>query len=292
MATACLTSVSFSSAAESSAKDEVTVAQTNYYYDGKEISLKKAAKIAQDYDVVFFDEYHDQTAIHRAEVAFFKEMYEQNPNMILSLEMFERDVQPVMDNYLADKITEDDFKANSRPWPNYQEDYRPLIEFAKAENIYVLAGNIPRRMAAQYAKAGDFSLISEKDKAYLPQKHLVEYGDYYNEFKSYMSSGDEQQHMMMTPERIELFYKAQCLKDDTMAESINNFVSNPHHQGIKVLHMQGAFHGAKHLGVVEKLHKLNPDLKILLISPVEAKDYNAVKDDYGKDDIVLTFTRK
>ena len=289
MVTTCLATTGFAS--EKTSKEDLdTPTKTNYYYKGKEISLQKAVKIAENYDVVFFDEYHDQSSIHQAESNFFKQMYRQNQDMILSLEMFERDVQDVMDGYLNGEISEEDFKAKSRPWPNYEEDYRPLIEFSKAHNIYVLAGNIPRRMAAQYAKKGDFSLITDIDRAYLPQKHLVEYGAYYNEFKSYMSTGDESQHMMMSPERIELFYKAQCLKDDTMAESINNYINA--HKNIKVLHMQGAFHGNKHLGVVEKLHKLNPNLKILVITPVEAKNYESVKDNFGKNDMVLTFTRK
>ena len=290
--TGCLGSIAFAADTGKASDNEVKADDNNvtYYYNDKEVSLAKAAKIAQKYDVVFFDEFHDQGSIHQAEAAFFKQMYKDNQDMILSLEMFERDVQPVMDEYLSGKITEDEFKASSRPWPNYQTDYRPLIEFAKVHDIYVLAGNIPRRMANQYAKAGDFSTISDADKQYLPQKHLVEYKDYYNKFKTYMSSGDENTHMMMTPERIEKFYKAQCLKDDTMAESIVNY--NKANPDTKILHMQGEFHGGDHLGVVEKVHKLNPDLKLLVITPVETKDYNSVKDKFGKNDIVLTFVRK
>ncbi|WP_346685783.1 ChaN family lipoprotein [Megamonas hypermegale] len=265
-------------------------AEVKYYYDDKEISPAQAVKIAGDYDVVFFDEYHDQSSIHQAEFDFFKALYTQNPDMILSMEMFERDVQSVMNEYLQDKITEEEFLAYSRPWDNYLPDYKPLVEFAKENSIFVLASNIPRRMAAQYAKTGDFSLISETDKKYLPQKHLVEYGAYYNKFKNYMVQGQDSRPMMMTPERIELFYKAQCLKDDTMAESINLFLAE--HKNTKVLHVQGAFHGDEHLGVVEKLNKLNPALRTLVITPVEAGDYEDVKNKYGKDTILLTFVRQ
>lgn len=272
------------------AESKDSLDSVSYYYKGKEISVDKVAQLAQKYDIVFFDEYHDQRAIHEAELDFFRAMHRANPDMILSLEMFERDVQPVMDNYLAGKITEDEFAANSRPWPNYAEAYRPLVEFAKSEDIYVLAGNIPRRIANQYAKAGDFSTIAGEDKQYMPQKHLVEYGKYYEKFKAYMSGGDENTHMKMTPERIEKFYKAQCLKDDTMAESLYEY--SKAHPGTKILHMQGDFHGGDHLGVVEKVHKLNHDLKLLVITPVEAKDYEMVKDKFGKNDIVVTFERK
>ena len=264
--------------------------EVKYYHDDKEISLSQAVEIASDYDVVFFDEYHDQTAIHQAERNFLIEYYKKNPQMILSMEMFERDVQQDMNGYLQGKITEEEFLAASRPWNNYLPDYRPLVEFAKENDIFVLASNIPRRIAAQYAKTGDFSLISETDRIYLPQKHLVGYEAYYDKFKNYMLQGSDRSPMMMTPERIELFYKAQCLKDDTMAESISLFANA--HKDTKILHMQGAFHGDEHLGVVEKLNKLNPSLKTMVITPVEMKDYENVKTKYGKDTILLTFIRQ
>lgn len=261
-----------------------------YYYQGEKFDLDKAVSISQNYDVVFFDEYHDQKSIHEAELSFFQEMYKQNKDMILSMEMFERDVQPVMDKYLNDEITETEFINNSRPWENYQTDYKPLVEFAKEKDMYVLASNIPRRIANQYTKVGDLALIEDKDKIYLPKKHLVEYERYYDKFKNYMSMGDGQGHMMMTPERIEAFYKAQCLKDDTMAESIVEFLKE--HKDTKLLHVQGSFHGDEHLGVVEKVNKLNPSLKTVVITPIEAKDYEKVKNNYGKDTIIMTFVRK
>lgn len=96
-------------------------------------------------------------------------MYKQNKDMILSMEMFERDVQSVMDKYLNDEITETEFINNSRPWENYQTDYKPLVEFAKEKDMYVLASNIPRRIANQYTKVGDLALIEDKDKIYLPK---------------------------------------------------------------------------------------------------------------------------
>lgn len=264
--------------------------EVKYYHDDKEISLSQAVEIASDYDVVFFDEYHDQTAIHQAERNFLIEYYKKNPQMILSMEMFERDVQQDMNGYLQGKIIEEEFLAVSRPWNNYLPDYRPLVEFAKENDVFVLASNIPRRIAAQYAKTGDFSLINETDRIYLPQEHLVEYEAYYDKFKNYMLQGSDKSPMIMTSERIELFYKAQCLKDDTMAESISLFANA--HKDTKILHVQGAFHGDEHLGVVEKLNKLNPSLKTIVITPIEAKDYENVKTKYDKDTILLTFIRQ
>lgn len=269
---------------------EASENMVNYYYQGKEISLNKAINIASKYDVVFFDEYHDQRDIHQAELDFLQGFYQKNKDMILSMEMFERDVQPLMNDYLNNKISEQDFVQNSRPWANYQEDYRPLVEFAKKQGLYVLASNIPRRIANQYTKVGDLALIDEADKQYLPQKHLVEHGAYYDKFVGYMSMGEGQGHMQMSKAKIEAFYKAQCLKDDTMAESIVLYKNA--HKDIKILHVQGAFHGDSHLGVVEKVNKLNNSLKTLVITPIEAKNFDKNANYNDKNTIIMTFTRK
>ena len=79
-------------------------------------------------------------------------------------------------------------------------------------------------------------------------------------------------------------------KYNFLAESIVEFLKE--HKDTKVLHVQGSFHGDEHLGVVEKVNKLNPSLKTVVITPIEAKDYEKMKHNYGEDTIIMTFVRK
>jgi hypothetical protein len=55
--------------------------------------------------------------------------------VVVAMEMFERDVQGVLDQYLAGTITEEQFLKASRPWPRFATDYRPLVEFARAHKL-------------------------------------------------------------------------------------------------------------------------------------------------------------
>ena len=66
----------------------------------------------------------------------------------VSLEMFERDVQAVMDEYLQGVIREGDFIKDSRPWPNYVSDYHPAVQMAKQAKLPVICANAPRRCTA------------------------------------------------------------------------------------------------------------------------------------------------
>ncbi len=105
-------------------------------------------------DIVFLGEQHDDAGTHRMELALMQAIARRRGNVVLTLEMFERDVQPILDQYLAGTISEETFLKNARPWPAYVTDYRPLIEFAKAHGWKVVAGNVPRPMVGMAGVAG------------------------------------------------------------------------------------------------------------------------------------------
>src|SRR4051812_5249570 len=105
-------------------------------------------------DVVLVGEQHDDPNTHRLEAALLEGLLRRRAAVVVSLEMFERDVQPALEGYLAGRSGEEEFLKTSRPWPRYATDYRPLIELAKAQAWPVIAANVPRRYASEIAKAG------------------------------------------------------------------------------------------------------------------------------------------
>lgn len=266
----------------------VTKAQATtqwYTSDGEAIDLAAAVEKMAAYDVVFFGEYHDQPFIHTAEAEFFAALLQKNPALAFSMEMFECDVQAILNRYLQDEITEAEFMGQARPWPNYAEDYRPLVVFAKEREVPVIASNVPRRLASQYAKRGTLESIAEDERQYLPRVHRAGSEAYRQNFIAYMESG--QTGMRLSPEQIERFYQAQCLKDDRMAESIADYLAA--HPERSILHIQGEFHGRAHLGVPEKLRQLAPNLKIAVIEPVfrETDDRDVLQKHRGDGELLL-----
>src|SRR4030042_5103706 len=111
------------------------------------LNLEQALEALMGYNAIFFGEEHDSRAAHEGELTLLTELAGQDASLVLALEMFERDVQDALNAYLEGTIPEDKFLELARPWPNYQEDYRPLIEFAKKKRIRVIAANVPRRAA-------------------------------------------------------------------------------------------------------------------------------------------------
>ena len=236
----------------------------------QEIGLKGMVEKLSDYSIIFFGEFHDNKILHDLELELLKIYYSKNKNLLISMEMFERDVQPVLDKYLSDEITEEEFLANSRPWPNYETDYKPLIEFAKENELVVVAANIPRRYANMISKQGLNALdsLSMEEKEFVAKKHNVIDDEYKKRFMQTMKSNmahSEKMPMGMKM-NLETIYAAQCIKDDTMAESILKYHRLPPRR--KVIHFNGEFHSSKHLGTAQKIQYLEPMSKVAVISPL------------------------
>lgn len=253
---------------------------------GKDLNAAQLAQRLQKYDIVFFGEYHDQSEIHKSEIDLLEALHKiKGEKLVLSMEMFEVDNQEKLDSFLAGQLNEADFMATSRPWPNYQTDYAPLVNFAKEQNMPVVAANVPRFLAAHVAKNNASAAgIEEQYKKWLPKATYAPEGAYKDKFYAQMSSPAAP--MKMPPQRLAAVYAAQCLKDDKMAESIAAFADA--HQNMQILHINGCFHSDAHLGTAQKLEALRPELKIAVITPLERKQ----KGEKPAGDFVVWFDRK
>lgn len=244
-------------------------AQFSDAHSGKALNAAQLAQRLKKYDVVFFGEYHDQGEIHAAELELLQAMHKvQSSRLGLSLEMFEADNQERLDTYLAGAMSEEDFLASSRPWPNYSTDYAPLMKVAYDTGMPVVAANVPRFLAAHVAKnGGSTDGIDTQYTKWLPKHTYAPEGAYKDKFYGQMNSPEAP--MKMPPARLAAVYAAQCLKDDKMAESIAAFTDL--HPAIQLLHINGCFHSDAHLGTVQKLEALRPKLKVAVITPMERK---------------------
>ena len=227
----------------------------------KWVEIGQVEAALQQSQIVYVGEIHNHAWGHQLELLLLEKFFAAHPNIAVAFEMFERDVQSVMDGYLAGQTTEEFFTNNSRPWGNYNTDYRPLVQFAQSYRLPVLAMNVPRRYAEYAAKGKDDSLwlMPATEKSFMAEKLLVLEGKYKQKFYETM-----QNHV--PPEIIERYYRAQCLKDDTMARSIVEFLKA--HPDAGVISYTGAFHSDEYLGLVEKVALQMPALKLTLISIV------------------------
>jgi uncharacterized iron-regulated protein len=238
---------------------------------GRPVDIEQLVRSITASDVVFLGEFHDDAVGHAMQAEIFKravtEIKGQRP-VVLSLEMFERDVQIILDEYLAGQISENHFMLSSRPWGNYKTDYRPLVEFAKENRIPVVAANAPRRYVNMVSRGGRTTLdsLSKTAKSYLAPLPYAEASEAYaKKFKALMGPSGEAQM------GIDNILSSQSLWDATMAYWISRSLKK--HDDALVIHLNGGFHTESRLGTVEHLLKYRPKTKASVITIRYEKDF-------------------
>jgi uncharacterized iron-regulated protein len=267
-------------------------------------------------DVILVGEQHDDPNTHRLEQAILEGFLRRRVRVIVSMEMFERDVQPAVDQYLAGSIPEDEFLKSSRPWPRYASDYRPLVELARGHGWQVVAANVPRRLAADVAKSGKTALdsLSAADRALAARDLRCPQDAYFERFSKAMGGhatgaakqapapgaparGSDEAPPQVTnavEPATERYYWSQCVKDETMAESIAAAIERRAEQTGPVVHFTGAFHSDFGAGTAERTRRRLAGRRVVVVSilPVPSLDgLTPSEEDLTRADFLL-YTHK
>ena len=228
--------------------------------ENKVISIDDLAKELTDYNVIFFGEYHDNSIHHKLEAELLEKLIMLKPGKVtVSMEMFETDIADIMDAYLDGRLSEEDMIVKTRAWPNYSTDYKPIVDIVKMNNLDFISANIPRRIAAARRRFGyDFkSKIQPSDTLYIPENQFVFENEYKELFTDMMKMAMSTHPAMSgIPEGL---YEAQCIKDDAMAESISNYLSDKKNK--IVIHYNGDFHSRYGLGTANRVKKIDEECK-------------------------------
>ncbi len=244
--------------------------------NGKQVKYKKLLKAAENADVILFGELHNNPVCHWLQLELTKDIYNlKNKDLILGAEMFEADNQLILDEYVSGKISQKNFENEAKLWNNYKTDYKPLIEFAKENELIFVANNIPRRYAAIVHKKGfdglnDLDDEAKKFIAPLPFGYDPELPGYKAMMSMMGGMGKGKGH---TNENLP---KAQASKDATMAY----FITENLQPGKVFLHFNGTYHSNNFEGISWYLKKTFPELIILTISSVEQADIENLDEEY------------
>ncbi len=246
----------------------------------REVSLEAAIDAIDSADAVFLGETHLDDTTHRVEIAVYEGLVRRRGNVILALEMFERDVQPSLDDYLGGRIPETEFLARSRPWGNYWTGYRPLIEAAKRHGLPVVAANVPTDVRRKLALGGReaFDALSAAERALLPSEIRPE-------SDAYWARVDRAVHGHggggPVPSATDRLYSTQSLWDNSMAEACAKALER--RPGSVVFHVNGAFHSDYRDGLVAQFTKRRPEARVRTLSVIPTDDLHSIDATLDRD---------
>ncbi len=239
----------------------------------KEVTLSDIADEMKDKDVLFYGEEHNDSVTHFLEKSVLELLYAKYAgNLSLSMEMFDRDVQPVMNEYLKGFVREKTFLKDSRAWSNYR-DYRPLVELAKEKKLDVICANAAGRYSNLAGRKGQKALMElpiESKAFFAPLPYDTAKGAYYEKLMSMSGHVPSSKNDTVQPKAPVMpmgtfsLVLAQSLWDATMAFSISEY--RKIHPEKKIMQVNGRFHSDEHFAVVAQLKKYRPVTKVLTIS--------------------------
>ncbi|MEQ8703635.1 MAG: ChaN family lipoprotein [Phaeodactylibacter sp.] len=237
---------------------------------GNPATFEDLLKDSRKSDIVFFGELHNNPIAHWLQYELTAALHESiKGELALGAEMFESDNQLLMDEYLSGTIKDKTFEEEARIWNNYATDYKPLVEFAKTNNLSFTATNIPRRYASLVFKGGFESLedLQEIARSYiapLPVKYDASLPGYQKMVEMMGGHGGGSEN----------FPKAQAIKDATMAYFISQ---NLPEKGV-FLHYNGSYHSDHYEGIFWYLkNDYAPKAKITTITTVEQSGLSALE---------------
>lgn len=240
--------------------------------DGKDVSFEKMTKSLEKADVVLFGELHNNSIAHYLQIKLAKSLHaDQSKKLIIGAEMFERDQDLILQHYVQGDLEEKEFEIQMRLWNNYKTDYKPLLNFAKENNINYIATNVPRRYASLLFKKGMEALdtLSAEEKfwmAPLPFPYDKNLAGYVKMMEMFKDSNHANEN----------FPKSQAIKDATMAY----FLVKEFRPNSIFLHLNGSYHSDNFEGIAWYVNQYNSNLKTQTLSVVEQKDVKILEKEH------------
>lgn len=212
-------------------------------------------------EIIVVGEEHDDLLAHRFQVELVRGLHERCPELVLSLEMVERDQQKPLEEYLEGAIDDRTFvetiRSGSRGQNTFIKHCLPLIRLAKQLNIPVVAANAPRMLvrAARVEGYEHLESMPPETRRLFDIPDQLDDGPYRRRVEQLMWNAGS----IIDRTQIDAFMRAQELWDQTMARSVLGALEAG---GDPVVLVVGRFHGDFGGGTINRILEERPDVDL------------------------------
>jgi uncharacterized iron-regulated protein len=219
--------------------------------DRQPVSFSQMMADTEESDVILVAEYHDNQKHHEMQLEVIRALWANKLPLAIGLEMIQADYQDQLDNWIAGRIPEHDFKAvYDRNWSFDWSLYRDIFIFARDHRIPMIALNIPKEVVFKVARQGFASLTLEERK-HLPAGVTCDLSNPQTEFLRWTFQGVFKHEA--NGKKFAYFCEAQAVRNSGMAMIIAD--NQKRHPGRKIVALAGTWHAVKQ-GIPERLESV------------------------------------
>lgn len=187
----------------------------------RSLKLKEIIDKVSEKKIIYVGEEHDKYEHHLTQLEVAKGLFARNRKITIGMEMFQKPFQKVLDNYINGEIEEREFLKSSEYFKRWIFDYnlyKDILRFAREEKIPVIALNIRKEITEKVSKKGIDSLTEEEKKDLPDSMDMTD-----EEYRRWLEEVFEK-HEGFEGRDFAKFYQAQILWDETMAQSIDEYL--------------------------------------------------------------------
>ncbi len=234
---------------------------------GEVITFERLMDELADARVVYIGETHTSIEDHRFQLQVAESLAARNPRLILAMEMFPRNRQPLLDEYSQGSMTEQTLYEKS-DWKNIWgypfQLYQGLLAWARQKRIKVVGLNAPPAVVRKVGQSGISSLAPE-ERSQIAATIDLDDADH----RAYLKQGFDL-HPRGSIRDFEAFYEAHLTWEETMAETLADTLAAMDRND-QVLVLIGKGHIMQGFGVPKRAEKRVPhSFKTIVPIPVDS----------------------
>ena len=226
--------------------------------------------------VVYVGEIHDRYDHHLTQLAILKALHQRNPRLAIGVEWFQQSFQGVVNDFLAGKIDEETLLRRTEYFDRWRYDYRmlrPIMEYAKANQLPVIALNAPSELTRKVSKNG-LEALNTSERAQLPQRITPPDDAYRSRLEKIFTT-----HANTEKKQLDDFMMVQRIWDETMAQNITRFLNpNP---AWRMVVFSGSGHISYDAGIPKDVVQQLPQIRQATVISSDARDVERDMVDYA-----------
>ncbi len=214
--------------------------------------------------IIYAGEVHDSIEDHRMQLKILKGLLKRHPGkVVVGMEMFQRSSQDLLDLWVKGVASDKAFlKRWYEDWSHDDAYYREILDFIKENKIPVVALRPTAEMSFKMRAKG-MKGLSKNDKRKLPE--IDDTDPYHRDAVNAIFQG----HGPGASNQFESFYEMMLFWEETMAETIAEYLNSSEGKDKKMLVMAGGFHVGYGFGIPRRTFRRLPASYQIVLSHAE-----------------------
>lgn len=220
---------------------------------GLKVSFEQMQDAISSSRVIYIGETHDNVEAHRVQLEIIKDLTRRFPGKIsVGMEMFRRSSQPDLDRWNQKALAVNEFKKLFKDnWGYGYALYQPIFDFMQKTQTPLIGLKPATETEDQFRKdesshGNNFPEIDSEDR-------------YHRSFSMSIFGG----HQAM-----EKPYRMLLLWEETMAQTIAEFLQNPNNANSKLVVLAGGFHVQYGFGIPKRAYRRIPHAYSIILPTV------------------------